>query len=440
MRYVKNQKLRGMNVKRRQFLSMVGKSGISAGLLKASPLLMGMMTTRFAEAQGAANKRFILTYMGNGSPPGHWLPKSATEMAAATTPFLNGSTGAEGYNVANYVHFHECTVNGSSAGHGKPFTTMMRSGQGPNNVINTLDTQIAKTNFFGTPLDIIRIEGDRPGDGSLSIENGQQTSYLRGAQQAFNEIFNGVSVSGDDSTYKKVFEMNARAISSIQNKLGNYEKERLDSHLGTLQKLETRLTDAAESAKNQEACGPTDNEYFSTAPLPTRDPNMLYDFMASADIIVSALECGITNVASFCIGDGQGEYAAPVDVFEALAIEGAGSNDYHSFGHSPVSAFDRGRMMAVHQQINAYIISELAKRTAAGESSPLIDSTLLLQTNGMGNNQHGAEGSPWLMASGNKDWGLGEFKATSGGSGFDFMKDIPERMGLNGAAEGEIPA
>ena len=435
MKFVKNQNARGINKQRRDFLNIVGRSGISTGLLKASPLLMGVMSSRYAQAQSAANKRLILTYMGNGCPDGAWLPDSATEMKSGTAPFLNGGPASNGYNVANYVHFHECQT--AQPGHSRPWATTNPTGHHLGADTSTVDARISNNNFFGTPIDNIRLAGNSPArNANMSIDSGNVVLPITGPKQAFNDLFNGASVSRDDTTYLKVFEMNARAIESIQTKLGLDERGRLENHLSTLQRIETNLTAAAEEAGTGEVCAPLANDRYS-ADFEyglMLDNNMLPDFFALADIAVAALQCGLTNVLSLCIGDGQGEYALPTDAWAALQndvpVFRTMNNDYHSQSHSGIPAHEHGIMMAAFQQVPAYILSRLAEVSAPGEAEPLINSTLMCHVNGMGDTQHGGGNSPWFLASGSQEYGLGSFNATRGGTGIELLESIPARMGV----------
>ena len=65
---------------RRRFLNLVAKSGISAGLIRASSLISGIVASRHAMAQDNTNKRVVFVYTDNGGKGGVWLPKSQTEM------------------------------------------------------------------------------------------------------------------------------------------------------------------------------------------------------------------------------------------------------------------------------------------------------------------------------------------------------------------------
>lgn len=59
--------IKQMQAERRRFLDMLGKAGVSAGLLRASAIAGGMMSARFAEA-ATNDKKFVLIYHPNGAP------------------------------------------------------------------------------------------------------------------------------------------------------------------------------------------------------------------------------------------------------------------------------------------------------------------------------------------------------------------------------------
>ena len=109
MPYVKNSKLRGVNRERRKFLDFITKAGFSSAMLKSSPLIMSALSSRYIHAANGGNKRAVFMFLGDGSPPNNWLPKSADEMALSTVPYgASDAPGIKAYDVANYCHFHRC--------------------------------------------------------------------------------------------------------------------------------------------------------------------------------------------------------------------------------------------------------------------------------------------------------------------------------------------
>ena len=51
-----------VNTERRKFFDLVGKAGVAAGILRASPLVAGIFANRYAQAAGTMSKRVIFVY------------------------------------------------------------------------------------------------------------------------------------------------------------------------------------------------------------------------------------------------------------------------------------------------------------------------------------------------------------------------------------------
>jgi len=440
MKFVKNQHKRGVNRERRKLLDFVGKAGISSAILRSSPLALSALTTRYAEAATGTGKRVVFMYLGDGSPPGHWLPRSSSNMNTATAPYGSGGPGVNGYNVAKYCHFYE--VNNSWNEHGQTFKCMGERNFHAGQYANTMDTLLAKRNFFPSQFDIVRVAVQKKQVG-FSIEDGEAASFIDGPRKAFNDLFSGVAVSNTDNTYKKVFEMNARAIESIKTKIGSDERERLDVHLATLEKIEKDLASAADSGSDSKAC---------EAKQPGSPENFIDECMQTCDVMIAALKCGLTNVTSIMLSDNQAEWEIPSAVRPQLKLPVGSPQTYHSSNHSidQIGHEGIGKFMSVISQVPAYFISKLASETASGEGSPLINSTLFVQINDMGFGDHSAAGAPWILASGNNygagapwilasgnNYGVNGFGRGGYGTNKQLLQSIPSRMGLDGALAGK---
>jgi hypothetical protein len=63
---------------RRDFLRVVSHAGISAGLIRASSVLAGVMLARTAEAQSGTPTKHCLVFNGGGCHPNRWFPSGGT--------------------------------------------------------------------------------------------------------------------------------------------------------------------------------------------------------------------------------------------------------------------------------------------------------------------------------------------------------------------------
>lgn len=429
MRLIKNRLERSANKERRQFLDLVARAGVSTSLLKFSPLVMSVFAARHAEAAlSTAQKKAVFFYQPDGSPPGYWMPNGG-EMNVATSPYGSGNAADNitGYNVADYCRFYEVTNVFSE--HGRIYRALGHS-LDSHQIVNTLDTQLAKSNGFATNFSILRASAHKTdGEGGFSVENGNVATFTNGAKEVFDLVFNGASIDQSDNTYKTVFEMNAAALSSIERKLGAEEKSRVEEHLAALGKIESSLEASASDAP-EDACQVREVGNNST--------DIVEHGMLLADVVVAALKCGLTNVASIMMSDTQCGWGLSPAASTLMNIRsGISDNNFHSANHGGTSdekRRDQGRMLAYLSQVPAYLLSRLASETDA-TGMPLIESTLFVQFSEMGYGaDHRPDGAPWILASGS------EFRANFGsyGGNGDLCKDIPGIMGLRGKTMGEL--
>lgn len=428
MRFIKNTIERKANKERRQFLDLIARAGVSTSLLKASPLVMGLFAARYSEAQGNNEKRVVFLYQPDGSPPGLWKPSGST-MNVATSAYGSGNAadGIVGYNVSEYCRFYE--LDNVFAGHGEIFKALGHNTYA-SAIGNTLDTQLAKSNGFTSNFSILRASAHRSeGEGGFSVENGGVSSFTEGAREVFDLAFNGASVVAGDNTYKRVFEMNAAALTSIKGKLGAEEISRMDEHLNALEKIETSLENASTDTPD-DAC--------EVRTIGANSDDIVEHGKTLADVIVAALKCGLTNVASIMLSDTQCGWGLSADAQQRMNISsGISVSDFHSANHGGTGdnhKMDQARMLAYISQVPAYLLSRLAVETDA-TGVPLIDSTLFVQFSEMGyGNNHSPSGTPWILASG------APMRSNFGSYGGNtaLCKDIPGIAGLRGNTIGDI--
>jgi Protein of unknown function (DUF1552). len=429
MKFVKPNLTRVANRERRQFLDLVARAGVSTSLLKYSPLVMSVFASRYAEAAlQTAQKKAVFFYLPDGAPPGFWTP-NGSEMNIATAPYGSGNVADKitGYNVAQYCRFYPVTNVFSE--HGRIYRALGHS-LDSHQIINTVDTQIAKSNGFNTRFSILRVSAHKTeGEGGFSVENGNVSTFTNGAKKVFDLVFSGAQVEEGDSTYKAVFEMNAAAISSIERKLGAEEKMRMQEHLTALQKIEASL--GPSSGGDEGSC--------QAPAIGAESTDIVEHGKALVDVVVAALKCGLTNVASMMLSDTQCSWGLSPEYRTLMDIRsGITADNFHSANHGGTEEpkrKDQARMLAYISQVPAYMISRLAEEKDSF-GTPLIDSTLFIQLSEMGYGaDHRPDGAPWILASGN------EFKSRFGSysGNYALCKDIPAIMDVRGSTMGELP-
>lgn len=405
-RYIKNGKTRAHNQQRRQFLDMIAKTGVSSALLKASPFAAGIFASRQAMAEDV-NKRVVFMYLPNGAPNALWMPNAIDDMNIATRPYAP---------VAQYCEFNE--VDMRIGGHGNTYNTMACY-NGAQDLDNTLDVTLARENFPTSIRKTIRAGIQIGAAPSYCKEAGQYAPHSKMTPaELYQDIFSGEApVSVNDETYKSAFEINRMALDSLKKKLGVDEYQRFSIHLESLNSIEREIAAANEPKDTGEEC-------ISPAISDSSSGHIVDEGKAISDIVVAALKCGITNVATLMVSDDQAGWFAGERGFE-YGLTRTDLN-HHNYNHSGNDT-NTANMVGILSEIPAYFIEQLTQQNGP-DGMPLIDSTVFVQVTDMGDGDHGLRKAPFIAASNMSGFGFG----TKRGDHLDFMSELPSRMGLRG--------
>lgn len=406
-----------INKDRRKFLDMLGKAGVSTSILKASTLAGGIFASRFAEAQDD-NKKIIFVYLPDGAPTGTWLP-SGGQMNQCTQPY-----GPHASNIA----FRQANLT-YGGGHGNTFFCMGATSYNPSDAkSSSLNFQMSKVIGNLTPYASIQL-GALSAQGSASDSicklNGQSVVNEDSPRAAFQQLFNSAPpapVGGGPSPYdqeRSVLDVNKQAISSLRTKLGVDERSRLDQHLESLARIESRVTLLEDQQSNT-----GDNGGACTPPGIGTDGYMLALLKSQADVATAALKCGLTRVASIQANYHQASWVGTGSGTDSTTW---GSDHHQSCHGGPTSA--NVEMVRYLSKGVAYLIGRL-------KAEGLLESTMVVQVTDMGNGQdHSAANGPFLIAS-----GMPGFKAGAGTAGGNeaILADAVNGMGLSSSVGGKI--
>ena len=185
---------------------------------------------------------------------------------------------------------------------------------------------------------------------------------------------------------KSVLDFVQDDITRLSSRFTGADKARLDAHLTGIQGIEKQLT--------------TGTLTCATPTLPAKiDPEAMENFPKIAqrqmDLMLLALTCGMTNVATFMFANSDSwQYYPWIGINE----------EHHTMSHASDS--DTATMEKLvqiniwHGQQIAYMADKLAAATDADGSS-MLDNTLLLWGNELGKgNTHTYKDIPWMILGG----------------------------------------
>ena len=339
---------------RRDFLRVVQRAGISASLLKASSLIGGVMLARVAEAQTGTPSKSCLVFSGGGCQTNLWYPSGGV-FPAQSAPLQT--------HYSKIAMMKAATLSG--AGHGVMFHRFDNASWGK----DSFDVNMGRTIGANYPVKYLNL-GTTPLS-SLSREGSREIPTITSPQAALDILFAGGTNTGTGTAPRKsIVDLHYPAISSLRTKLGQHEKEKLDSHFTAIQEIETAIGTG------------TGGGGGGSCPKPTNTTAVGFDALCKmqTDIAVLALNCNLTASVSLAFGADDHNH-----ILDKLG--GRPSHESHHFNQVKYT-----EDIAYMQSLSANLLDKLS---AAG----LLSTTIFMQLSDMGlADQHGNTDVPMLVA------------------------------------------
>lgn len=341
---------------RRDFLKVIKHAGISAGLLRTSSLLAGVMMGRVTEAQTGTPTKHCLIFSGGGCHPEYWFP-SGNSLPVQSAPLQN--------HYSKLVMLRNATLS-PGAGHGGMFAKFDNASWGR----DSFDVNMGRTIGANYPVKYLNVANVPISN--LTREGPAEIPSISSPQTALDVLFSGgsnSSTSGTVSPRKSIVDLHYSAINGMRNKLGQHEKEKLDSHYAAIQQIEATISSTGSSGGG------------SSCPRPSNSSATGFDALAKihSDIIVLALSCNITASVSIAFGDDTHNH-----IFDLL-----GGRMSHVSHHFNQTLFNED--MAYMQGLTKNLLDKLS-------SAGLMSSTIVTQVSDMGDpDQHSNANVPMLV-------------------------------------------
>ncbi|MFO0601213.1 MAG: DUF1552 domain-containing protein [Myxococcaceae bacterium] len=408
-----------------------------AGLSLSLPLI----APHVARAQGLPRKRFIGVYTPNGAympagVDGNW------NFSEALSPL-----------VAKNVHQNTMIVRGLFAGfpgadphwqNCAGFLSCQPIQLGDPGVARcgvTLDQVVADAH--PSPLRSLEVGGiyyhvhplnDHPGYSNdyLNRISWQAVDKFRSPiadpRQMFARLFGGEAGTTAQINYlhdrkKSVLDQLGKDATRLSNRLPASYRPVLTSYLDTVREVEMGLNTVAPTC--------TPNLSAPTQDFTQANVNYVLRFQLMHQMVVLAMQCGLTNVATFMYGPGVS------DLLSFPESLGAGAG-HHAVAHhgGTQSSIDRLKLI---NQVQSGLFADLLDRL---RTANLLDETLVLYGSDMSDgNVHLTENVPMVVAGGGSDLKLGQTIGvrTTRRSLADLHLEILHLLGVSQAAWGSGP-
>lgn len=370
--------IRQLNRDRRNFLEMLGKAGVAPSIFKMSGLAAAALGSQYARAAAKDDYKLIMIYHPNGSPDGKYLN------GAAMTPF----NGAHRDNVSVL----EMSIT-SPGGHGNLFQAAGATSYTARNLnSSSIDFQAASVLNAKTPKGVLATGVFSEKKSGINRDKASDVSRFNDPAAAFRAMFgDGAPAAGGGGgssadpvaleQRRSVLDINKAGMELIRNKLGQEERERFESHLSGIAELEKQLEAEEALANNGAACNAPSRPGASGSALKT--------YKSHGDIIVAAMECGLTNVASIQFSETQASWYANDGTADAVDWK----EDHHKANHA--GGVDKlPELLGYMNKGIAHLITQL-------KAAQIFDKTVIVCFSEMGDGQNHTQGNgPIVVASG----------------------------------------
>jgi len=341
---------------RRDFLRIVKHAGVSAGLIRASSLIGGVMLARTAEAQSGTPTKSCLIFSGGGCQAARWYPSGGV--------FPEQSAPLQSH-YSRIAMMKNASLTG--AGHGIMFHRFDNASFSR----DSFDVNMGRTIGANYPVKYLNVGTTE--ESQLSREGSSSKPTITSPQNALDILFSGGTTTPSTGTAprKSIADLHYPAINSLKTKLGQHEKEKLDSHLTAIQEIEAAIGSGSTGGGSSGSC-----------PKPSSTAVTGFDSLAKlqTDIIVLALNCNLTASVSIAFGSDAHNH-----IFDALG--GRSSHQSHHFNQVQYT-----EDIAYMQSLTKNLLDKL-------NANGLLSSTTVFQMSDMGiADAHGNDDVPMLLA------------------------------------------
>lgn len=375
------------------------------GLAGACAMLPRGLRSR-AQAQAAPPTRFIVVHV----PEGMWV-KAARPSVGATTlgpilskldPYMKQLTVLDGLNMKSRDYGPGGDGHHRGVPHMLTGTEMLDEGNAGG---ASLDQTLAQTISKGSPFEslqfAVRIVYGDTNSRPIWSGAGRVVPAMQSPWDAYTRIFTGSAAPTTTTTTtaakpaaskpdlrKSALDNALNETSAIRTKLTPSDRVRVDSYQDSLRDIERRLVSV--SAPAQAGC---------TQPkLPTKvDPANEANYPAvgklQMDLMVAALQCGQTRVASLQWGNSNDQCRYPW-----LNVNAIGHDLAHNNGNCDPDSSKKLKVTQWYAEQFAYLLGKL-QSIPEGDGGTMLDNTVVLWVSEFSDsNGHGCDQLMWLLA------------------------------------------
>jgi hypothetical protein len=384
-----------------------------------------LLSAERARGATAAQRKMIIIHTSEGYRQAFWKPKAGPLAGQALPPSLEPLEAYKNDLIVMPDLSNPGFGTGASGGHGS--YGAIYYGLDPGRVSykrpkgSSFDQVIASAmpkNAAGRPTLPLHIQLDRspqsepskPASNRCFWIGGQPVNPIGNPYQVYMEIFAGVSTGGNAGSNvdmaaveklmlrkKSILDYVGRSLDSFTKRLGTDDKKAIEAHHESVRQLETQLQSAG-SPSSAGGCNP-----HTGTMIDVNDGSKYPDIMdAHMWLMVDALKCGITRIATLQTSDSSGNNINFAFV-PGLPAKGTGYKtafrNYHDLGHNPVlGGVDHKRIVDRWMMERMAALLDRMKAVPEDGGTMLSNSLVLFGNHMQDGSNHDASRIPWITA------------------------------------------
>lgn len=280
----------------------------------------------------------------------------------------------------------------------------------------------------------VRVSGSNGNSRISYLGDSQPVTPITDPSVAFDNLFADALLPAEELAALKaqrlsVLDRVAGDLDRIKSRLPAEGRNKLEIHTSMIRDLELKIE--SDQVFDCDPTEPAEIDYGSNANFPKAIRRQI-------DVMVQAMGCGITDVASIQLANSGASNITPIWPEEGIDINVDYHNIVHNYNNDPNNATIRSRreqVEAFFYRMFAYLLDQL-KAVPEGDGTTMLDNSLVLWMKPIASKHRFTEYLFMLAGGANGQLNTGRFVSFSGKPHNDLLVNLCNMMGLDDQSYG----